>query len=826
MIRKLALSVALLNCIGITVMATHTGRVYIDDNHNGICDNGEKGLKGVMVSDGLNVVKTLEDGLFSLPGHAKESFIFITIPSGFKTENKHYHRINIGTESYEFALQPYDGGIRKDGSHQFVHISDTEILDLENQREWVSDIYGYVNNEQAAFIIHTGDICYEKGMTSHIKLMNSAIMGVPVFYCIGNHDLVKGSYGEEMFERIYGPVYYSFDVGSTHYIVTPMLSGDFKPKYTKEDVYRWLKNDLKQIPQGKPVVFFSHDLPTHDNRFVYGISEREQLILDDYNLKAWLFGHWHINYMRKWDNAFAISTAAADKGGIDHSANAYRVMHIDQNGNFKSELRYTYLNKKMQISSPAEGVDTAFTLKAGIPLVVNVYSSDSPVKEVTYTCLMNGKVWQDGKRLQQQTDWCWNAHIPLTVADEGKKITLEIKARFNSGEVVEQKRFFIYSGAAKKVKLEDNWENLLGNAQHISANCRALQQPLKLSWVTNVGANIYMTSPLVHQGKIYIASIDENLKGEAHIYCLDGKNGKLLWKYQVRNSIKNTIAIDCGQVLAQDAQGYVYAVDAESGKLTWEKQLSINHLPSLVEGIVASNGKVYAGTGKGLCCVDVKTGRVVWQNIGWTQNMGTTSTLSVTKDELIASTQWGALYANELVTGKLKWKSSVNGLRHRAASAAVHGDLLYIISFNSFFILNADSGNVVVRKELPFWVDVTSTPLLTDNEIIFGSSKDGLIAIDGQTFELKWKLRTNDALVLTSPYAGNYSESIETSPIWAGGVVYVAASDGIIYGVDKENGQLIWRYKTGAPILGSLAVSGNALIAADFGGNVYTFVGN
>ena len=51
--------------------------------------------------------------------------------------------------------------------------------------------------------------------------MNTENMDCPVFYCIGNHDLVKGKYGEELFENIYGPVYYSFDAGRVHYIVTP-----------------------------------------------------------------------------------------------------------------------------------------------------------------------------------------------------------------------------------------------------------------------------------------------------------------------------------------------------------------------------------------------------------------------------------------------------------------------------------------------------------------------------------------------------------------------------------------------------------------------------
>ena len=48
---------------------------FVDENDNGIYDSGEKLLKGIKVSDGLNVVETESDGKFVLPGHEKERFI-------------------------------------------------------------------------------------------------------------------------------------------------------------------------------------------------------------------------------------------------------------------------------------------------------------------------------------------------------------------------------------------------------------------------------------------------------------------------------------------------------------------------------------------------------------------------------------------------------------------------------------------------------------------------------------------------------------------------------------------------------------------------------
>lgn len=110
--------------------AAHHGRVFVDKNHNGSFDKGEKVLKDVKVSDGLNVVKTDANGIYTLPGHERERFVFITLPSGYKAGGKHYHPITTTDENYDFGLIPYQAGIGKKGAHRFIQISDTEIFNI------------------------------------------------------------------------------------------------------------------------------------------------------------------------------------------------------------------------------------------------------------------------------------------------------------------------------------------------------------------------------------------------------------------------------------------------------------------------------------------------------------------------------------------------------------------------------------------------------------------------------------------------------------------------------------------------------------------------
>ncbi len=802
--------------------APYTGKVFLDCNNNGFFDRGDKLLEGISVSDGLHVVKTDNDGTFLLPGHARERFIFITTPSGYKTNHRYYHKIG-QEEEYDFALQPYEACTNKDGSHAFIHISDTEIFNTRDHEDWIGNLRDYVAGNRTSFIIHTGDICYEKGLKEHFPLMNTANMGCPVFYAIGNHDLVKGKYGEELFEHIYGPVYYSFEVGNVHYIVTPMSGGDYAPGYTREDVYRWLVNDLSALKPGMAVVVFNHDLLTYGDKFLYGVDDQSFVDLNAHNLKAWLFGHWHINYMKKQGNVYAVSTASLDKGGIDHSTTAFRVIHMDKEGNLRSELRYAYIDKSVCIAAPSS-VCTRQS-DGSVAVSVNVYSSASPVKQILYTCCSDeGKVLEQG-HLLPHTDWNWGGEISLSQELNGYPLSLQVEVVFSNGErAVKSCRFVCNPDMIPQPKLSEDWLVMGGNSSHTGVSASLLEPPLRLSWVQNVGANIFMSSPIVWNGKVYVASVDENLEGKAGIYALDGTTGALLWKYSVRNSIKNSIAIDHGIVFAQDAEGYLYAVDAVTGKLKWEKKLSVNGLPALVEGITAENGVVYAGTGKGLCALQSATGTEIWKNTAWGQGEGATSTLSLGDGVLVAGSQWRGLYAHDAATGDLLWSKGDYGLSDRGASPNLQDGLLYLISRSSLFILNARTGQIIVRRTLPEAVDVTSTPLLLSNEIVFGTTSSGVMAVDRETLEDKWSCKTGDALIYTAPYTRKPSSAVETSLVGCGSYVFFGASDGSLYGLDAETGNPLWKYRTGAPVFGSVAVSGNTLIAVDFSGNVYAFV--
>lgn len=810
----------------IDVFGEYYGVVYVDINNNNVFDNYDKCLTEVCVSDGLNVVMTDKNGKYILPGHELEKFIFITTPSGYKTENAYYKKIEKGCKEYNFKVIPCNS--RNDDCHSFIHISDTEIGGTSGHERWLGELRDFASQEEVSFIIHTGDICYKSGLKSHIEIMNTTNMNTQVFYCIGNHDLVDGKYGEELFEELYGPVYYSFDSGNVHYIVTPMLWGDYKPGYNKADVFNWLKNDLEQQPEGKPIIFFNHDLITREECFKFYKNDLEYIDLEDYNFKGWFYGHWHFNHIRKHKKAYSICTSTPICGGIDHSYAAFRVVKVNNNGDFSSELRYSNIDKKIEIASINKGC-IPVTEDEKVVLSVNTYSTKYKVKNVFCYITVGGEDYTDFCELHNKTDFNWANKVKLPDVAIGETVNVKAKAVLVNGEEIECEKSFIYN-PSRQINIKhnrENWNNFLGNASHNGLSNQKIKGIPNLKWLTNVGSNIFMVSPLIADDKLFIATVDDNNNGNAFVVALDIYTGKEIWRSKVDGSIKNSMTLSKGNVYAQDIYGNLYSFSQKNGSLRWRKKLHVDDfLPPLVEGIVSEDGIIYAGTGKGLCAVDAVSGKDFWCNTGWKQKLGSTSTLSVGGSVVIGSSHWDGLYANDIKSGELKWCLNADKFRNRSSTPIIVEDTVFVTSFKHLLLLDVKTGKVLRNIELDEKMDVASSPLVTENKIILGTASEGLLALERNTLMKKWCFKTKPSLMYTVPYVGFQSCTVETSPILLGNTIYFASSDGYIRGLDKDNGTLLWEHSVGVPLFSTLSFVGNALFAADFAGNVYCYVLN
>ncbi len=291
----------------------YTGHVYLYDGTP---------LENIKVTDGLNISITDENGAYTLSGWDRANVISVGVLTLYHDDWFRY--IDSGHSVYDFYISP----IPKKDFSRFAHVSDTEIF-LDNAKidKWIDFARNTSKNEDCDFLIHTGDICRIRGLQTHYRELNYHTLGIPVRYTIGNHDYVNDKYGEYSFERLYGPIYYSFDHGGTHYVVLPIRKGETAGLYEPDDSVRWLKNDLL-YNKCKQIVVFSHSF-CHESEedFVYGTSE--SVDLKEHGILAWIFGHLHTNFCNKTEcGAFNISTARPDQGGIDLSPACIRITDV------------------------------------------------------------------------------------------------------------------------------------------------------------------------------------------------------------------------------------------------------------------------------------------------------------------------------------------------------------------------------------------------------------------------------------------------------------------------------------------------------------------
>lgn len=622
-------------------------------------------IANVAVTDGKNVVKTNDEGYFRLKGWHKARFVTITNPSGYWTEN-YYFEISSKTEQYDFALDKVDVD---QTNHTFVHTSDTEV-GKDGVGTWVNDIKKVVDEQKSAFVMHTGDICYADGLKSHINGMNTKTMGVPVRYAIGNHDYVGGSdgkYGEQLFEDIYGPVCYSFDIGDIHYIVTPMMTYTEKPaKYSKSDVWRWVENDLKNKADGKKVVMFNHDYCKDENGFEikYGGNE---LKLKDEGLIGWFFGHWHYSFANYVDGVLNVCTAKPDTGGVDNSPNAVRSVSISGGVIKETKMHYAYTKgetaKEDYVWQSQIKGRTMFAepIVVGNRIYVATATDDYPSKSgITCIDIDSGEIiWEFGTINSVRNNFgisgnrlvCQDVegHVYSINTDSGLEnwsvnLGLEYPKNTTKGIVIDGEN--VYCGSEEKIaclSIADGssiWqENREGNSSSASRFVVSGDYLLvgshwdkmvcynknskKLLWSTpNIG--FITTTPVVQDGKVILLS-------DKKIYQFELSSGK-----KISETVVDGFTFDtASKPLIQDGIGYfatankgVVAVNMTTYKPVWNfetKKGLIFTSPYSggeskgVDGtIVEKDGKLYFGALDGyVYCIDKASGTKLWEkNIG------------------------------------------------------------------------------------------------------------------------------------------------------------------------------------------------------------------
>ncbi len=279
---------ALAFCLNAEAQSVVRGTVFDDSNFNLQFDTNEKGIRGVGVSNGTDVVLTDAQGRYELPV-SDPMVVFVIKPAGYalpvndsKLPRFYYIHKPSGSPQTKYPGSAPTGTLpeavhfplTKCVEHEKFNVmafGDTQPYDEKEidylRRGVVSNLMGV---EGVAFGTTLGDITGDRpDFFDPVSRVVSRI-GIPWYHVVGNHDhnydMADDSFATESFQAHFGPTTFSFNYGKVHFIVADNIiqshnSETGRSQYVggfREDQLKFIENDLALVPLDHLVVLLVH----------------------------------------------------------------------------------------------------------------------------------------------------------------------------------------------------------------------------------------------------------------------------------------------------------------------------------------------------------------------------------------------------------------------------------------------------------------------------------------------------------------------------------------------------------------------------------------
>ncbi|NUL44567.1 phosphoesterase [Cellulosimicrobium funkei] len=287
---------------------TISGTVFDDRDQNSSQGDQERGISGVKVSNGRDVVTTDSQGRYELPVEDNMT-VFVTQPRGYQVP---VDEDNVAQFSYnhlpEGSPELKYGGIDPTGSVPAAlnfPLSKSKLTQSPEQHCVIGgDVQTYTEEEaefarDGAFTdlaertdyagcgaLFIGDVVGDDlSLYPKTRELASMLNG-PARFLPGNHDLdfdaTEREHTTDTFRENLGANYYSYDSGKAHVVALSTLDFPMKENAAKGDYngsiddrqLEWLRNDIENTPKDKAIVLAGH-VPLLD--FADESSEKHQI---------------------------------------------------------------------------------------------------------------------------------------------------------------------------------------------------------------------------------------------------------------------------------------------------------------------------------------------------------------------------------------------------------------------------------------------------------------------------------------------------------------------------------------------------------------------
>ncbi|GAA1720920.1 calcineurin-like phosphoesterase family protein [Isoptericola hypogeus] len=279
-----------------------TGTVFHDRDEDSTQDKREKGIAGVTVSNGRDVVTTDGKGRYSVPAF-DDMTVFVTQPAGYQVPvDEHriaqfsYNHSPEGSPELKFGGIPATGPLPKAVNFPLAKdkatakpgqscpiAADTQTYTMQ-QVGWardgaVADLMARDDYASCGILLLGDNVGDDLSLYPALKDIYSGANG-PIRMAPGNHDMdydaADDAHALDTFRDEVGPGYFSYDVGQAHVVVLDNIVYNGAKEGGKNGGYAeavdaqqlaWLEADLAEVPRSRLVVVAAH-APIVDHRMV------------------------------------------------------------------------------------------------------------------------------------------------------------------------------------------------------------------------------------------------------------------------------------------------------------------------------------------------------------------------------------------------------------------------------------------------------------------------------------------------------------------------------------------------------------------------------
>lgn len=320
--------------------------VYAQNITGHITANG-KGVKGVAVSDGVEVVLTDKQGRYEIQSDKKNGYVFYSLPRGYEPAYSRgfMPRFWAPLQSRDIARdEVHDFELLKASSDRHVMLFGADVH-LANRNDDLNQFKSFlkalkIEKERAGKRpVHTmflGDISWDAfwtprqfGLPELVDYLDQEDYSAPLWPVMGNHDhdpsIPEGEATDFLsaaeWRSVMGPNYYSFNLGRIHYVVLDDIvyknedkgekykkgivgSRNYKGRITAEQ-FEWLEKDLAMVKDKNAPLIIGLHIPVWRLNYAtlavtpglaQGDSEKLGDLLRDFKEVHIVTGHVHVNY--------------------------------------------------------------------------------------------------------------------------------------------------------------------------------------------------------------------------------------------------------------------------------------------------------------------------------------------------------------------------------------------------------------------------------------------------------------------------------------------------------------------------------------------------